>query len=319
LSITTARSLIMFYCTSVSKTTAKLLGLAILLFVGVAAQAQTTDLLRQEIQKILATKKATVGVAIVGPNRKDTLSVNGERHFPLQSVFKFHIGLVVLSQIDKGLLALDQKITIKKTELLPGLYSPLRDKYPNGATLPISEILEYTIALSDNVGCDVLLRLVGGPQKVEKYFADNKFKNIAIKVNEETQQANWDLQFQNWTTPKAANDVLMVFYDNKKKLLSKASYDFVWNTMRATETGKKRLKGLLPAQTVVAHKTGSSGTNSAGLTAAVNDIGVVILPNGKPFFISVFVGNSTENEATNEKIIADIAKAAWEYFKKASE
>jgi beta-lactamase class A len=47
----------------------------------------------------------------------------------------------------------------------------------------------------------------------------------------------------------------------------------------------------------------------------VNDIGIVFLPNGKHFFISVFVTNSKENADTNEKIIADVAKATWDYFK----
>jgi beta-lactamase class A len=122
------------------------------------------------------------------------------------------------------------------------------------------------------------------------------------------------LQFQNWTTPKAANKVLAVFYYNKKKLLSKKSYDFIWKVMKETETGKDRLKGQLPINTIVAHKTGSSGTNKEGLTAAVNDIGLVFLPNGKHFFISVFVTNSKEVATTNEKIIADISKATWDFF-----
>ena len=84
--------------------------------------------------------------------------------------------------------------------------------------------------------------------------------------------------------------------------------------MRETKTGKERLKGQLPGTTIVAHKTGSSGANKEGLTAAVNDIGIVFLPNGKYFFISVFVTNSKEDAATNEKIIADIAKSSWDYF-----
>ena len=126
------------------------------------------------------------------------------RHFPMQSVFKFHIALAVLSQVDKGRLSLDQKIKIEKKDLLPGLHSPLREKYPNGATLPLAEIIRYTVSNSDNVGCDALLRLLGGPQAVEKYFLRNGFKDISIKINEEVMQNNWDLQFQNWTTPKAA-------------------------------------------------------------------------------------------------------------------
>lgn len=284
------------------------------LFIIGRASAQTTNVLRQKLQQIVSTKNAVVGVSIIGNNGKDTLSLNGARHFPLQSVFKFHIALAVLSQIDKGKFSLNQKIKIEKKDLLPDLYSPIREKYPNGASLTIAEILENTVSSSDNVGCEVLLRLLGGPQVVEEYFTKNKFKDISIKINEEVQQANWDLQFQNWTTPKAANEVLAAFYYNKKKLLSQKSYDFIWKTMRDTETGKARIKGRLPKGTVVAHKTGSSGANKEGLTAAVNDIGIVFLPNGRHFFISVFVTNSKENADTNEKIIADIAKAAWDYF-----
>lgn len=295
----------------------KLFHLTTLLFLFIFSHtsAQTTDSLRKKIQQIISTKNAVVGVSIIGNNEKDTLSINDDRHFPLQSVFKFHIALAVLSEIDKRKFSLNQKIKIEKKDLLPNLYSPIRDKYPNGATLTISKILEYTVSESDNAGCDVLLRLIGGPKVVEEYFMKNNFKNVSIKINEEVQQANWDLQFQNWTTPKAANEVLSKFYYNKTKLLSQKSYDFIWKIMKETETGKGRLKRQLPKNTIVAHKTGTSGVNKEGLTTAVNDIGIVFLPKGQHFFISIFVTNSNENTETNEKIIADISKATWDYFK----
>jgi beta-lactamase class A/beta-lactamase class A VEB len=284
-----------------------------LLLITSPAYAQPKDSLLKKIQQIVAVKNAVVGVSVIG-NNKDTITLNGERHYPLQSVFKFHIALAVLSQVDKGKLSLSQKIKIEKKDLLPGLYSPIRDKYPNGTTMTLTEILEYTVSQSDNVGCDLLLRLLGGPAAVENYFAKNNFKNIAIKINEETQQGNWDLQFQNWTTPQAANEVLAAYYYNKSKLLSHKSHAFIWKVMKGTQTGVKRLKGGLPEGTVVAHKTGSSGANKEGLTAAVNDIGIVFLPDGRHYFISVFVTDSREDASVNEKIIADISKTVWEYF-----
>lgn len=294
----------------------KLFRLTTLLFFIISSNTfgQTTDSLRQKILQIISTKNAIVGVSIIGNNGKDTVSLNGERHYPMQSVFKFHIALAVLSQIDKGKFLMNQKIEILKKDLLPNLYSPIREDYPNGATLSISKIIGYTVSSSDNVGCDLLLRLIGGPRVVEEYFIKNDIKDLSIKINEEDQQANWDLQFQNWTTPKAANKTLAKFYHNKEKLLSKKSYDFIWKVMKETETGENRIKEQLPKGTIVAHKTGSSGANKEGLTAAVNDIGMVFLPNGKYFFISIFVTNSKENAATNEKIIADISKATWDYF-----
>lgn len=295
--------------------------IAILLFIATtySINGQSRIELENKIRSIAADKQATVGVAIEDGKGRQIVTLNGEKRFPLQSVFKLHIGLYMLSQIDKGKYSLEQKVEIKKSELLPDLYSPIRDKYPDGVTLTIGEILEYTISQSDNVGCDLLLKLIGGPKAVERYFVKNGYKNTSIKHNEETQQSKWELQFDNWTTPKTANKILRDFYENKKKFLSQKSYDFFWKTMRDTTTGANRIKGELPENTIVAHKTGTSGVNEAtGITAAVNDMGVVFLPDGERFYITVFVTESKENAETNEKIIAEIAKAAWDHFAKAS-
>lgn len=277
--------------------------------------SQEVETLRRKIDSIINTKNAIVGVAINGIKTNDTLSINGQKHYPMQSVFKFPIALAILSEVDKGNLSLDKKIDIKKSELLPRLWSPIRKKYPAGATLTIAEIIEYTVALSDNVGCDVLLKLLGKPKAVENYFLNLGFKDFAVKINEETMQNNWDLQFLNWTTPKEANKILATFYENKNDLISKESYDFIWDIMKGTKTGKNRLRGQLPEEAIVAHKTGWSGKQKeTDITAAVNNIGIVFLPNGEHFTISVFVTESKEDIKTNEKIISDISKVAWDYF-----
>lgn len=296
-------------------TTFVFLSFLTLFLASASAFSQDRVSLREEIEQIVSSTKATVGIAIVGGDGRDEVVVNGSRRFPMQSVFKYHIGLMMLAEIDKGKFTLDQRIEIKKDELLPGLWSPIREKFPDGTTLTIAEIIEYTVSMSDNVGCDILLRLLGGPTAVEKYFKKTGIKDISIKINEETMQGNWDRQFENWTTPKSANIALKKFYENRTKLLSDKSHEFIWKVMKETSTGPKRLKGQLPAGTVVAHKTGYSGAHkTTGIYAAVNDIGIVLLPDGRHFFISVFVTDSKEDFDTNEKIIADIAKAAWDHF-----
>ncbi len=295
----------------------KVLFLTAIAVLVIASQtiAQSKDLLRKQIEQIAADRKVAVGVAIVGGDGRDEVVINGNRRFPMQSVFKYHIGLMMLAEIDKGKFKLDQMIEIKKEQMLPEMWSPLREENPEGGSFPISKLIEYSVSQSDNATCDALLRLLGGPISVENYFKKHGIKDIAIRINEETMQGNWDRQFENWTTPKAANQVLKKFYENKKKQLSQKGYDFVWRTMRETSTGPKRLKGQLPAGTVVAHKTGYSGAHkTTGVYAAVNDIGIVFLPNGKHFYISVFVTDSKEDFDTNERIIADIAKAAWDHF-----
>ncbi|MEW6194290.1 MAG: class A beta-lactamase, subclass A2 [Bacteroidota bacterium] len=296
----------------------KLIKLNFLLFIFLTSLscAQKSDSLRQKLYQIIESKKATVGIAIQGYNGKDTLSINGDEKFPLQSVFKFHIALAVLNEIDKGKLSIDQNIRISKEDLTPDLYSPIRDKYPDGTVMKLSEILKYTVSESDNVGCDLLLRLIGGPGIVEKYLNANNVYDFAIRYDEKTQQSKWENQFENWTTPKAANLALIKFYENKNNLLSENSYNFLWETMKGTKVGQKSIRGELTPNTIVAHKTGHSGKNEEGITGAMNDIGIVFLPDKNYFYLSVFVSNSKEDEQTNQKIIADIAKAVWDYFTK---
>lgn len=278
-------------------------------------KAQTLNELRKAINKEIVDKKATVGIAISRANGTDTLSINGDKHFAMQSVFKFHIAIAMLNAIDQNKFTLNQIIEISKSSLLPGLWSPIREKYPEGTSLSIADIITYTVGWSDNVGCDVLLNLLGGPQQVEAYFRELDIHDLDIKINEEIMQNNWDMQYLNWTTPKAANQALKLFYTNENQLLSVDNHNFLLTVLQGTQTGKQQLKGLLPEGTVVAHKTGNSGIHKTkGLTAAFNDIGIVYPVNGAPYFISVFVNNSSENTATNERIIANISKLVWDYY-----
>lgn len=83
--------------------------------------------------------------------------------------------------------------------------------------------------------------------------------------------------------------------------------------MKSTTTAPKRIKGELPLETMVAYKTGTSGTRE-GITEAINDVGIVFLPNDQYFIISVFVSHSLENETTNDKIIANITKVVYDFY-----
>ena len=268
--------------------------------------------LEKRMEEIVKSARAEVGVAVLNLKTNQLTTLNTDKHLPMQSVYKFHLALAVLHEIDKGKLSLEQKILVKKSDLLPNLWSPMREKYPEGnVELPLREILKYTVSESDNVGCDLLFKLVGGPKIVNDYIHGLGIKDVAIANNEQEIQGNWSVQFSNWSTATAAVKLLQKFH--AQKLLSKNTQTFLWETMSNTVTGPNKIKGMLPKGTLVAHKTGYSGAKE-GVVAATNDIGVVQLPNGDTFAIAVFVTNSQENEKTNDGLIAQISKAAWDYF-----
>ncbi len=268
--------------------------------------------LQNKINQITSDKKALIGVSILNLDGREVASINGQEKLPMQSVYKFHIALAVLSEVDRGRFSLDQKIDIKKSDWYPNTWSPMRDDNPEGGSFTVAQLLEYAVSKSDNIACDELLKLLGSPKNVDAYIKSQGIKNVSIKLTEKEMQATWDAMYENWTTPHAASEIAYKFYTDKK-LLSQKSHDFLWKIMHETNTGENRLKGNLPNGTIVAHKTGTSGRKD-GVLAACNDMGIVMLPNGNYFVITVFVTQSKENDAENEKIIAEISKAAYDYF-----
>lgn len=270
--------------------------------------------LETQINSIIKNKKATVGISVLGFENGFTYNKNADKKLPMQSVFKFHIAIAVLDYVEKGKLSLDQKVSLNQSNLHENTWSPLREKYPNGGIVPLSEIIEYTVAKSDNNGCDILLKLLGGTQVVQKFMNVKGVKNFQIKYNEEAMHKDWNAQYENYSTTNSAVDVLKKFYDGK--LLSKKSTDYLMKVMLSTSTGTNKLIEQLPKDTPIARKTGSSGKNNAGLTGAENEIAIITLPNGKHYAIAVFVSNSTETAEVNCRMISDISKTVWDYFNK---
>lgn len=276
--------------------------------------AQNMNELRKELNKIISTKNASIGVSIKGIEDKDTLSINGNLNAPLMSVFKFHIALATLNLVDKGKLSLVQKIFIKKEELHEDTWSPIRDEYPNGNMyLTLDQLLKYTVSHSDNNGCDILLELIGGTETVQKFINKQGIKDFSIKVNEQEMQT-WENLYINTTTPLATTVLLEKFY--KGKVLKKKSTNYLYQIMVECSRGITWMKAGLPKGTELAHRTGISDRNENDLRAAMNDVGIFKLPNGNHIILSVYLKNITEEREVTEKIIADIAKATWNYYTK---
>lgn len=276
--------------------------------------AQKSDELRKELNQIISTKNATIGISIKGIENKDTLSINGNLNAPLMSVFKFHIALATLNLVDKRKLSLKQKIFIKKEDLHADTWSPIRDEYPNGNMyLTLDQLLRYTVSHSDNNGCDILLDLIGGTETVQKFINNQGIKDFTIKVNEQ-QMRTWDNLYINTTTPLATTELLEKFY--KGKVLKKKSTNYLYQIMVECSRGITWMKAGLPEGTELAHRTGISATNENNLRVAMNDVGIFKLPNGNHIILSVNLKDITEERDVTEKIIADITKAVWKYYTK---
>ncbi len=277
----------------------------ILALVGFSCKPKVT--LKEQLQEIVAHKNAKVGIAILNLQTGETTEINGNDRFPMQSVFKYHIAAKALDDVDKGIWKLNEHIAVKATELLPNTWSPLREELGIKDTqIRLDTLIYNMVSNSDNNACDIILRRIGGPEAVNLYFKNMGIENLNIVFNEEDMQKEWGNQFENYSSPLAMVEVLDKFYN--RKYLSGDQHNFLFAQLVNTTTGKNRLSAGVSSESTIAHKTGTSGRNSEGISAATNDAGFIILPDGKVYIVAVFVSDSKETDEINEKIIADVAR-----------
>jgi beta-lactamase class A len=283
------------------------LAIVCLVLASSAPSGAQVPTLRSQLAAVAAKADGRVGVAIRDLETGDRLAIDGRARFPMQSVYKFPLALAVMRRVDRGELSLDQVVHIGREQLLPGTWSPIRDAHPNASVdLTLADLLRFVVSQSDNNGCDALFRLMGGPPAVERDLRGLGIREIAMAATEEEMSRDWQVQFRNWARPEALVDLLDRFY--RKTVLSEKSQAFLWRLMVETTTGPKRLKGRLPPGVSVGHKTGTSGKNDKGVSAAVNDIGILVLPNGRHIAIAVLITAATAPDEASERVIAELAR-----------
>jgi beta-lactamase class A len=228
----------------------------------------------------------------------------------MQSVFKLPLAVTVLHQVEQGTLSLNQPVRfLPEDRILPHVYSPLQDEYPDaGVDVPLRELVRLAVSLSDNVAADILLRLVGGPKAVNTYIAALKIQGFHLQDNEAVLHHEVSAQYRNWFEPAGAVQLLRRISDKSSLTSEHTNLLLGWMTP-ALRTN--RLEGDLPVEVRVAHKSGTSDVDD-GVAHATNDIALIPLPDGRRIAIAVFVTDSTADQDTRERVIARIGRATYD-------
>jgi len=282
--------------------------LALLLTLATPLAAQTP--LHQQIADIAKDAKGTVYVACSLPCSALDCGLNEHGHPAMQSTFKFPLAIAVLQQVEAGKLTLDQQVRFLPSDRYPGSYSPLQDAHPEAnVDVTLRDLLRYSAELSDNVATDILLRIVGGPGTVQRSLDQLGLREMHVRDSEGAMHDNHALQYRNYAEPVEMVALLRRLSDRSPLNAEHTALLMQWLT--ETPTGPKRMKALLPAGTIVAHKTGTAFTEN-GLTAATNDVGLITLPDGRKLALAIFVSDARADETTRESVIARIAKAIYD-------
>jgi beta-lactamase class A len=288
--------------------------------------------------------RSLLGAAALHLTTGRLISLTGDERFPLASVCKLPIAMHVFALVDEGKLALNQEIEVLPRDVVSSV-SSLAARWPQQRRFPLSEMLEVMIAQSDNTAVETLFRIGGEGPAMAVRFREWKVDGVRVDRSERQCELNrngvvdppppdqWSEALISGlvakTTPEIRYRAMQRYLADPRdtgtpngtvqllarafrgEILSRSSTSRLIEILKATTTSPTRLKGLLPAGTVVAHKTGSTGTVK-GLTAATNDSGVIFLPDGGQLAVSVYVKASTRVDAERDRVIARIARAAFD-------
>lgn len=299
----------------------------VVLFALINSSAFTVDALAQsalqaKVASIAADAQGTVSVSCLLPGTALNCDLHPHNHPPMQSLFKFPLALTVLHLVDTGKLlpaqrpgesvsiTLDRTVRFLPEDRIPHAYSPLQDRYPEAnVDVPLRELIQLTAGESDNAASETLLRIVGGPSVVQDYVRSLGITEFQLQDGEQGLHRDPAAQYRNWISPAAAVQLLERLISNPP--LSSAANDFLVQVLTASGTGAHRLRAGLPPGTILAHKTGTSGEHN-GKAEATNDVGLITLPDGRHLAVAVFITDARANEATRDRVIARIGRAAYD-------
>ncbi|MCU0494809.1 MAG: class A beta-lactamase [Chloroflexaceae bacterium] len=303
--------------------------------------AAATPLFDREVARLAASVEGQVGLSAIHLETGRRVARNGHVRFPMASTRKIPIALQLLNLVDRGEVDLDTLVPIHLNDLHPGS-GILIQRFPRaGLALSVYNLFVLMLVISDNSASDIVLRLAGGPEAVTSYLRG--IGSIGIEVHRPTVQTQADFagatlppesewspdlfqrlfravppaqkqeavhtfiaDLRDTATPDAMADLLGRI--QRKEGLTDESATLLLETMRNCETGEARIKGLLPSDTIVAHKTGTMG----GIT---NDVGIITLPGGRGHVaIAMFVASVVEDVTKHERVIAEISRAVYDYF-----
>lgn len=279
-----------------------------------------------------------VGVCVQMSAKEEPICNRGSEKFSLQSVMKMIVGATVLDLVDAGKERLDAIVIVKKSDLSVYMQPIAKEIGPNGYRTTVGDLIRRANVDSDSAAVDILWQRIGGAPVVKKFLERKGIQGMRLDRDEKHLQSEisglqWKPEYvdaalfektiadlpdahkaaaykkyqtdpRDTCTPLGMNQFLRKLAEGQ--LLSPAATDYLLKVMKMTATGPDRLMAGTAPTWKLAHKTGTSGSWK-GVSAALNDVGILYGPKGERVTVTVFVGDNADGP---EKGAAKIARVA---------
>ncbi|SDK92202.1 beta-lactamase class A [Nonomuraea maritima] len=268
---------------------------------AVALAAPTAaERVKKELRDLERQLGVRIGAYVIDGGTGQALAYRSGERFPLTSTFKAVAAAAVLHKArtsDPGLM--DRVVKWSAAEVKPN--SPITEQHVKDG-MTIAQLCHAAITRSDNTAGNMLLKQIGGPAGLTRYF--RTLKDPVSRLD------RWETDLNSWspkerrdtTTPAAiARDLRQLTAGDA---LSAKDRERLNGWLKANTTGGARIRAGLPASWTVGDKTGTGGTYGTA-----NDIAVAWPRKGAaPVIMAIYTNGRTADAATQDKAVADAAR-----------
>ena len=268
------------------------------------------DSFEAQLARLAEGSQGRIGVAAVDLATGRSLAVLGDQPFPMASTSKVAIAATFLEMVDAGRVRLSDMYPLMvpvPSRKFDGPVAPVRA----GDYMTAEALIDLALTKSSNPATDALLAAVGGTAAVNGWM--RRTGNTGMRIDRDIATLVRDdgavnpattIDERDSATPNAMVRLLAGLYQGH--WLSPASRHFLLATMERCQTGKRRIPGLMPQGTVIAHKTGT-------LSNTASDIGIINTPDGRAIAMAIYV-TGQGGKPNRDWRIAEIARAIFDGY-----
>ena len=225
-----------------------------------------------------------------------------DARFVMCSTFKASLAGLVLARADAGRDDLQALVPYGAGDLQP--YAPVARAHLARGELSVEALCAGAVELSDNTCANLLLKRVGGPGAVTRFWRSMGDPVSRLDHDEPLLNRTPPGAPQDTTTPAAMAGALReLAFGNT---LVPASRERLIGWMLNCRTGADRLRAGLPASWKIADKTGNNGFDAAG------DIAIAWPNAASPIVICVYTRGGSPTPEQLTRAFAEIGRAVGE-------
>lgn len=239
-----------------------------------------------------------LGVMAIDTATGRTLGFADQRRFAMASTFKLPLVASVLQQVDNGILSLSQKLPVTESDMT--FHAPVTERFVGKGSMSVNQLCAATIVYSDNPAANILLRKLGGPERLTAFARAHGDTMTRFDRYEPALNSNSAGDSRDTTTPRAMATLTAQIL--RGDLLRVESRERLIDWLVGSRTGLDRLRAGIPAHWRSGDKTGSA---RGGL---INDVMVAWPPERQPIIIAAYLSDSPQASDALKAVHVAIAR-----------